>query len=43
MAGVPKAESVRLFGVIDSLPKETAVLIIEHDMDVVFRIAQRIS
>jgi branched-chain amino acid transport system ATP-binding protein len=42
MAGVPKAESVRLFGVIDSLPKETAVLIIEHDMDVVFRIAQRI-
>jgi ABC-type branched-subunit amino acid transport system ATPase component len=42
MAGVPRAESTRLFNVIDSLPADTAVLIIEHDMDVVFRIADRI-
>ena len=27
----------------DSLPKDIAILIIEHDMDVVFRFAQRIT
>ena len=42
MAGVPKAETAKLALVLDRLPEETAVLIIEHDMDIVFRIAQRI-
>ena len=42
MAGVPRGEAARLLAVLASLPKELAVLIIEHDMDLVFRIARRI-
>ena len=42
-AGVPSAESHIILDVIDSLPDEIAVLIIEHDMDVVFRFAQHIT
>ena len=42
-AGVPSTESGRILEVLDSLPKEIAILIIEHDMDVVFRFAQRIT
>ena len=42
-AGVPGAESGIIVETIESLPKEIAVLIIEHDMDVVFRIARRIT
>jgi branched-chain amino acid transport system ATP-binding protein len=42
-AGVPSTESGRILQVLDSLPKEIAILIIEHDMDVVFRFAQRIT
>lgn len=42
-AGVPAAESEILLEAIDGLPKDVAVLIIEHDMDVVFRFAQRIT
>ena len=42
-AGVPTMESHRILDVLGSLPKDIAILIIEHDMDVVFRFAQRIT
>ena len=42
-AGVPSLESGMILQVLDRLPGEIAVLIIEHDMDVVFRFAQRIT
>lgn len=42
-AGVPSSESGILLEVIDELPDDIAVLIIEHDMDVVFRFAKRIT
>jgi len=42
-AGVPSAESHILLDAIDGLPADVAVLIIEHDMDVVFRFAQSIT
>ena len=42
MAGVPQGEGARLLAALDGLPKELAVLIIEHDMDLVFRFARRI-
>ncbi len=42
-AGVPSAESHIILDVIDGLPQDIAVLIIEHDMDVVFRFAERIT
>ncbi len=42
-AGVPSVESERILQALDSLPKDIAILIIEHDMDVVFRFAQRIT
>jgi len=42
-AGIPSAESHILLDAIASLPKDIAVLIIEHDMDLVFRFAERIT
>ena len=42
-AGVPKGESAALFAAIAGLPAEVTVLLIEHDMDIVFRFAQRIT
>ena len=42
MAGVPRAEGARLLAALDALPPDLAVLIIEHDMDLVFRFARRI-
>ena len=42
MAGVPKGDGARLLAALDTLPKDLAVLIIEHDMDLVFRFAKRI-
>jgi ABC-type branched-subunit amino acid transport system ATPase component len=42
-AGVPKMESERILEVLDALPKDIAILIIEHDMDLVFRFAKRIT
>jgi branched-chain amino acid transport system ATP-binding protein len=42
-AGVPSGESGTIIGVIESLPPDIALLIIEHDMDLVFRLAQRIT
>ena len=42
-AGVPTSESRELFETIARLPREVTILLIEHDMDLVFRFADRIS
>jgi ABC-type branched-subunit amino acid transport system ATPase component len=42
-AGVPTTESRELFETIAGLPREVTILLIEHDMDLVFRFADRIS
>ena len=42
-AGVPSAESHIILNAIDQLPKHIGVLIIDHDMDLVFRFAERIT
>jgi branched-chain amino acid transport system ATP-binding protein len=42
-AGVPSAESHIILDAVERLPREIAVLIIDHDMDLVFRFAQRIT
>jgi branched-chain amino acid transport system ATP-binding protein len=42
-AGVPSSESHLILDVVAALDPDIAVLIIEHDMDVVFRFARRIS
>jgi branched-chain amino acid transport system ATP-binding protein len=42
-AGVPSAESGVIIDIIESLPADIALLIIEHDMDLVFRLARRIT
>jgi branched-chain amino acid transport system ATP-binding protein len=42
-AGVPSTESAIILDMVDRLPGDIAVLIIEHDMDLVFRFAKRIT
>ena len=42
-AGLSAAEVVRVVGMISDLPKDMTVLMIEHDMDVAFDIADRIA
>ena len=42
-AGVPTGETDKIIEVIERLPSEIAVLLIEHDMDLVFRLARRIT
>ena len=42
-AGVPTSESRELFETIARLPREVTIVLIEHDMDLVFRFADRIS
>jgi branched-chain amino acid transport system ATP-binding protein len=42
-AGVPSHESVKILEVLETLPRDIAILIIEHDMDLVFRFARRIT
>jgi branched-chain amino acid transport system ATP-binding protein len=41
-AGVPSDESPKIIEAINRLPAHIAVLMIEHDMDLVFRFAQRV-
>jgi branched-chain amino acid transport system ATP-binding protein len=43
MAGVPAAESKEILETLAALPADVTVLLIEHDMDLVFRFATRIS
>jgi branched-chain amino acid transport system ATP-binding protein len=42
-AGVPSEDSNKILDHLDRLPKDIAILIIEHDMDLVFRFARRIT
>jgi ABC-type branched-subunit amino acid transport system ATPase component len=42
-AGVPSTETGLIVDMIESLPSDIALLIIEHDMDLVFRLARRIT
>ncbi len=42
-AGIPEGESDEIFEVIAQLPKSICIVFIEHDMDLVFNFAQRIS
>ena len=43
MAGMSAEESRRMTGILEGLKGETAMLLVEHDMDVVFALADRIS
>jgi ABC-type branched-subunit amino acid transport system ATPase component len=42
-AGVPEAERYELLAIVAALPRDVSVLLIEHDMDLVFSFADRIS
>jgi ABC-type branched-subunit amino acid transport system ATPase component len=42
-AGVPSTESHIILDAVAALPREIGVLIIDHDMDLVFRFAERIT
>jgi branched-chain amino acid transport system ATP-binding protein len=42
-AGVPSAETGLILDIVENLDRDIAVLIIEHDMDLVFRLAERIT
>ena len=42
-AGVPSQDSGHVLDVLAGLPADIAILIIEHDMDLVFRFASRIT
>jgi branched-chain amino acid transport system ATP-binding protein len=42
-AGIPAGESGVVAAVVERLPSDIAVLIIEHDMDLVFRLARTIT
>jgi branched-chain amino acid transport system ATP-binding protein len=42
-AGIPAGESAELFAVIAALPRDVTVVFIEHDMELVFRFAERIT
>ena len=43
MAGMGPEESERMIGLLDALRAGGTVLLVEHDMDAVFRLADRIS
>lgn len=42
-AGMSAAETHRFMELIESLPSDVTVLIVEHDLDLVFRLAQSVS
>ena len=42
-AGVPPEESREVLEAVAALPRDVTVLLIEHDMDLVFRFAERIT
>jgi len=43
VAGVPAGERNELLAIIDELPADVSILLIEHDMDLVFSFAQRMT
>jgi ABC-type branched-subunit amino acid transport system ATPase component len=42
-AGVPEGERADILAALAALPADATILLIEHDMDLVFRFATRIS
>jgi branched-chain amino acid transport system ATP-binding protein len=42
LAGLSKAERVRVSGLVASIPRETTVVMIEHDMDTALELADRL-
>jgi branched-chain amino acid transport system ATP-binding protein len=43
VAGVPEGERQEIFETIDALPDEVSILLIEHDMDLVFNFARTVT
>ncbi|MCR5885104.1 ABC transporter ATP-binding protein [Rhizobacter sp. J219] len=43
VAGVPEGERQEIFDTINALPAEVTILLIEHDMDLVFNFARTVS
>jgi branched-chain amino acid transport system ATP-binding protein len=43
VAGVPEGERQEIFDIISALPIDVTVLLIEHDMDLVFNFAKRVT
>ena len=43
VAGVPEGERHEIFGIVNALPPEVTVLLIEHDMDLVFNFARTVT
>ncbi|NKI97299.1 ABC transporter ATP-binding protein [Rhizobacter sp. SG703] len=43
VAGVPAGERQEIFDTINALPADVSILLIEHDMDLVFNFARRVS
>jgi branched-chain amino acid transport system ATP-binding protein len=43
VAGVPEGERQEIFDTINALPAEVSILLIEHDMDLVFNFAKTVS
>src|SRR5690606_27252057 len=43
VAGVPAGEREELLQTVAALPADVSVLLIEHDMDLVFRFAERVT
>ena len=43
VAGVPEGEREEIFDIINALPADVSVLLIEHDMDLVFSFATRMT
>jgi branched-chain amino acid transport system ATP-binding protein len=43
MAGMGREESARMLGLIAMLKRTTTILLVEHDMDAVFQLADRIT
>jgi ABC-type branched-subunit amino acid transport system ATPase component len=42
-AGVPRGEGAEILEALVALPKDVSLLFIEHDMDIVFRFAERVT
>ena len=43
VAGVPEGERQQIFDIVNALPAEVTILLIEHDMDLVFNFARTVS